>query len=314
MRDYFEGTEKKFELLVAPEMPPLREMGDEYWAELVKSSGAQILSKISSKCCDAYLLSESSLFVFDHRLTMITCGKTSLIDAIFFLLNRFEPKNFLSFQYERKNENFPHEQLTHFYDDIQRLNQKLPGNGYRFGNKDEHHVHIFDMKTPYKADPNDKTLEILMHGIDDKSRKLFCDGDDRTLGEIHHSTMIHQIFPDFKTDEYIFMPNGYSMNAIKDDEYYTFHITPEDEASYVSFETNHKFENSASQTLKRVLEIFNPRSFDIVQFQFEDMPETISGYVVTQSFEKIFDSGFQVQFASYTKKNLTTNEPFQYQF
>ena len=60
---FFEGSEKKLEVVVKPEAGSLRQKDESFWKQLVQASRAQILSKISSESCDAYLLSESSLFV-----------------------------------------------------------------------------------------------------------------------------------------------------------------------------------------------------------------------------------------------------------
>ena len=76
---FFEGTEKKVELVIDSSLPSLRSRGDEYWNRIVRLAGARVLSKIANDSCNAYLLSESSLFVFDHKLVMITCGTTCLI-------------------------------------------------------------------------------------------------------------------------------------------------------------------------------------------------------------------------------------------
>ncbi len=69
---FFEGTEKKVELMVDQSQPSLREMGDEYWKRIARSARAAVLSKISNEHCDAYLLSESSLFAFNYKIVYTT--------------------------------------------------------------------------------------------------------------------------------------------------------------------------------------------------------------------------------------------------
>ena len=78
---FFEGPEKKLEAVVTPDFPPLRSLGDDMWRSVVEAAGAKILSVLRSEHCDAYLLSESSLFVYDDWFAMMTCGQTTLVAA-----------------------------------------------------------------------------------------------------------------------------------------------------------------------------------------------------------------------------------------
>ena len=79
---FFEGPEKKLEAVVTPGFPPLRSLGDDAWHGIVESARAKVLSVLRTEHCDAYLLSESSLFVFDDWFVLITCGQTTLVDAV----------------------------------------------------------------------------------------------------------------------------------------------------------------------------------------------------------------------------------------
>ena len=63
---FFEGSEKKIEVVFQDSLESLRQQPTSTWETLVEKSGAKILSKISNDKMDAYLLSESSLFVYDH--------------------------------------------------------------------------------------------------------------------------------------------------------------------------------------------------------------------------------------------------------
>ena len=78
---FFEGSEKKLEIVVSKDSPDLRSYGREMWEKVVERSRATILSSISNEYIDAYLLSESSLFVSKDRVLMITCGTTTLVHA-----------------------------------------------------------------------------------------------------------------------------------------------------------------------------------------------------------------------------------------
>ena len=86
---FFEGTEKKIELVVRAGSPSLRQRGEAWWRRIVEKADAQILSSLSNASCDAYLLSESSLFVWDTKALIITCGRTRLTEAALVLLDAY---------------------------------------------------------------------------------------------------------------------------------------------------------------------------------------------------------------------------------
>jgi S-adenosylmethionine decarboxylase len=231
---------------------------------------------------------------------MITCGRTQLVAAIELLLETIPEADITFLTYERKNEHFPRSQPTHFYDDARRLNKIIPGRAYIFGDQDMHHIFLYHLDKPYHAEAGDMTLELLLHGIDEEAAKLFCSGEQRSLEHIHQQTGICQIIDGFTVDDFLFEPDGYSLNAINDQEYYTIHVTPQDTGSYVSFETNHgQFENY-SAIIERVLNIFRPNSWDFVLFKSEWARIGIeSEYFRKREVEQRLSCGFDVRFASF---------------
>ena len=52
------------------------------WKEMLDIVNCQVLSTIENRHINSYLLSESSMFVFDYRLTLKTCGTTRLLLAV----------------------------------------------------------------------------------------------------------------------------------------------------------------------------------------------------------------------------------------
>ncbi len=52
------------------------------WEEVLELVQCKVLSSCSSEAMDAYLLSESSMFVSDNRFILKTCGTTTLLYAI----------------------------------------------------------------------------------------------------------------------------------------------------------------------------------------------------------------------------------------
>ncbi|RKU47924.1 spermidine resistance protein [Coniochaeta pulveracea] len=84
----FEGPEKLLEVWFAPSvktLPPgvqengLKAVKPETWESMLDLVNCKVLSIVNSEHVDAYLLSESSMFVFPHKLILKTCGTTTLL-------------------------------------------------------------------------------------------------------------------------------------------------------------------------------------------------------------------------------------------
>ncbi|KAL9622499.1 MAG: hypothetical protein Q9160_003175 [Pyrenula sp. 1 TL-2023] len=84
----FEGPEKLLEVWFSPspqaltncsEPAGLKAVPAEIWKTMLDLVSCKVLSIIESEDVDAYLLSESSMFVFPHKLILKTCGTTTLL-------------------------------------------------------------------------------------------------------------------------------------------------------------------------------------------------------------------------------------------
>jgi S-adenosylmethionine decarboxylase len=307
---FFEGTEKKVELVVDTAHPSLRSLGHEYWSEVAVRAGAQVLSRISNDHCDAFLLSESSLFVYDHKMIMITCGQTRLPEAVLNVLEAVPAEKIRFFIYERKNEVFPHVQPTSFFDDIRILNAVLPGRAFQFGDEDDHHLYLFHLDRPYPDEAQDMTVEVLMYGIDDGAGRVFLPASGTR--SVRESTGVAEIIPGFEIDDYLFEPNGYSLNAIGDDEYWTVHVTPERTSSYASFETNCRIAGDLEAVVGRLLGVFNPRSFDLVLFDRDGtVPFATDSYQLKAHVAQELSCGYKVRFLSFFRPRAGVRRPLE---
>jgi len=296
----FEGPEKKVEVVISSEIPSLRSYKD-LWPKIVDASGAKILSSTSTEFLDAYLLSESSLFVYDHRFVMITCGTTRLVNSTLKFLDTFSIDHINSLIYERKNEIFPHSQPTGFIDDAITLKKHIPGKAFRFGPEDGNHVSIFHMDRYYNPGKDDVTLEILMHGINSEVFNFFS-SDSKSAEEIRKKTLLDSIYPGFHIHDHIFKPSGYSINSIKEKYYYTIHVTPQKIGSYISFETNLLPQQDSISVCQKVLETFKPASFVIVLFQDERFPGLKnSDYSLKNEVCQKLECGYNIQYSHYFK-------------
>lgn len=91
----FEGPEKLLEVWFSPSptsLPAgvketgLKTIASESWVGMLDLVNCKILSVIHSETVDAYLLSESSMFVFPHKIILKTCGTTTLLLGLHRLL------------------------------------------------------------------------------------------------------------------------------------------------------------------------------------------------------------------------------------
>lgn len=91
----------------------LRSASREEWDAVLADARCTVLSVKRSADCDAYLLSESSLFVFARQVLIKTCGTTTLLRAIPRLLRLAARRrlNVAAVAYSRTAFTFPNQQL-----------------------------------------------------------------------------------------------------------------------------------------------------------------------------------------------------------
>lgn len=307
---FLEGSEKKLEIVIEPTDFSLRSLDRKIWDKVVRAAGAEIISSINNDRITAYLLSESSLFVFDHKVVMLTCGKTRLVDSVVEIAHHLRGQNIKSVIYERKNEIFPNFQYSHFFEDVKLLNKLFPGRAYRFGQEDGHHVFLFHTDQPFSPEPEESTLEILMYGLNGPARKTICEkGFDRQL--LLQVTGLDKILPGFKYEDHAIEPCGYSLNAIRENYYYTIHVTPEKLGSYASFETNYPIEDIGS-IKDKLLNIFKPSSYDVILFDQKQriLPEDREFVLQSETVERL-NCGYQVRYLTFYKPARAPRPAFE---
>ncbi|MBS3808754.1 MAG: hypothetical protein KGY38_01190 [Desulfobacterales bacterium] len=308
----FEGPEKKLEMILAEPDADLRSNVDGRWGAVVRASGAEIVSRISSQDMDAYLLSESSLFVWPDRVLMITCGKTTLVKAVPELIRTIRRDRIAFFFYERKNLMYPQAQSSDFEADVDRLAEHFRGKSYRLGPANHDHVHIFYASSAgpetIQEEEEDETLEILMHDLDPSVLRAFIPKSGEKSADIEARTGINRLYPEMVNDSFIFEPYGYSMNRISGQHYATIHVTPEEKGSYASFETN-VAEKDYRQKIEQIMEIFKPGRFTLVFTEAVSdsdpgegkIPKNIAGYRRPEKSLYEFDSGYAVLFSNFIR-------------
>ncbi|BFZ60008.1 spermidine resistance protein [Saitoella coloradoensis] len=256
----FEGPEKLLEVWFAPspeDCPSgkgLKTVARKDWEGMLDLVNCKVLSVIENDEVDAYLLSESSMFVFPHKLILKTCGTTTLLIGLPRLLSLAASAGFTSAQtpwrvfYSRKSFMFPDRQLPphkSWHDEVEYLDKHFEGgSAYHVGRMNGDHWFLY-MTSPgtsaatgnmptrtvgLKEGFEDETLEILMTDLCERRARQFylpdgyssteSESDGHALGTTCSSqTKIDHIYPtseypDARVDSYLFTPCGYSANGV----------------------------------------------------------------------------------------------------
>lgn len=305
---FFEGSEKKFEIVVKD--IDLFQFERKIWEGLVQACNAQILSSIENENLKAFLLSESSLFVWRDRIVMITCGSTVLVNSIcnFIELVSKEKVEFIVFQ--RKNEFDGRKQVTDFTEDTERLNKILNGKSYQIGDLDGHHNFLYHLDTDYKPVDGDNTSELLMYHIEGPAADSLRCG--RMNSEtIRNALQFDKLFPGFEIDDHVFEPCGYSLNGIKGADYVTVHVTPEEGWSYVSLETSVDLRNEHPGLIEEIIGIMNPKSFDLVTFDMRAKLNLGDTYKKLDHVTQNIGNSYLVEFYHFHKEINGTRAAYQ---
>ena len=306
---FFEGSEKKAEIIIdATQISLIADLEENFWQALVQCCNAKILSTIENKDCKAFLLSESSLFVWHDRLLIITCGNTRLVHSVEYFIQQVGMSKIQQITYQRKNEYFAHAQLSSFGDDIALLGQYVKGQSFRFGELDGHHNYIFNQDTHFKLHQKDKSYELIAYQICQKaSDKLTTLG--LAANEIREFLQLDRLLAGYILDDFVFEPFGYSINAIKGMHYLTIHITPQASSSYVSIQANINLIALAPDFLR----ILAPKSIDLLSVNETDFSELTRQYLpqeyISKSlFQQHLSNNDLVSFANYILPQTVFNQ------
>jgi len=86
----FEGPEKRLEINVRPNADPSKNlrtlMTRHFWDECMSRLDGRILDHMPTEHWDSYIITESSLFVSRTKVIVLTCGTTTLLQCVDFLL------------------------------------------------------------------------------------------------------------------------------------------------------------------------------------------------------------------------------------
>lgn len=313
--EHFEGPEKNLEIdfLVDSVHFPLgcRHLTRCELDQICAAAKCLILSQTSNEALDSYVLSESSCFVYPHKMILKTCGTTTLLKCLP-LLQTLTRKYNLQLEwlsYSRKNFSLPNEQLemhTSFQAEVAYLQQTLDtpafGSAHVIGPVTSDHwlMYVYDACDKPMEDSRDRTLHVLMQDLAPSVAQLFFHQHDAPQMTALSGITALVDAPSSQLDAVAFQPCGYSMNAIDDDgSYQTIHITPESHCSYASWETN-ATPASYQKLLQLVISIFQPQRFTLTLFADRAALEDVTHDIFADKLVTVDTSAYKRTCANQT--------------
>mmetsp|Transcript_55640 Transcript_55640/g.153032 ORF Transcript_55640/g.153032 Transcript_55640/m.153032 type:complete len:415 (+) Transcript_55640:145-1389(+) len=258
--EVFEGPEKKLEVFFTTGANPdgFRTFDQATWSELLVAASCSILHRQSNQHFDAYLLSESSLFVYPSRVILKTCGTTGLLLVLPKLLElaksldvAVEHVHYGHYRYKfPQMQAFPHasfdQEATYLSSTFGSVERRVlgPSDGRCWYALCSTQALPPCPSPPASPRDGDDLFEIAMEGLPAAVCAQFVGAshaplEGRALAERMTAVSgIGALLPGVVIDDWAFEPCGYSMNGLRGGFYYTIHITPEEGFSYASFETN----------------------------------------------------------------------------
>ncbi|KAL3727432.1 S-adenosylmethionine decarboxylase proenzyme 4 [Eucalyptus grandis] len=291
----FEGFEKRLELHFSGDEPAavrmgLRRIDFESLERVLHEVQCTVVSAVGNAHLDAYVLSESSLFVYPTKIVIKTCGTTQLLKSVRPLVAHARDLGLTLClcRYTRGSfifplaQPFPH---TSFPEEVAYLEGCLPTNVcsrkasiMRSHMAASHSWHVFtacdpDLVTDKGPAPEDfYTVEMCMTELDrGRAQKFFMRPGDGKTGdsagkEMTALTGIGEINPGALICDFAFDPCGYSMNGIDGDRYSTIHVTPEEGFSYASYEcvgSVYDDGDDIARMLRKVAWVFRPGAMSV---------------------------------------------------
>ncbi|CAL8465714.1 g5250 [Coccomyxa elongata] len=325
----FEGSEKRlvagFSFGAASPVEGLRALSRGQLDALLCQAACCIVSCRSNEDFDAYVLSESSLFVYPERLVLKTCGTTALLAAVPMLLELAASLDMrpLRFKYSRASFLFPMNQpapYQAFEDEVAFLETYVGslgggGNAYVLGDALHGlrwHVYVAAEHRLPNARQNaaaDHSIEVCMTSLCPAKAAQFA----RSCGFIsaRHTTIdtgIADLLPAADIDEYVFEPCGYSMNGLQGGAFSTIHVTPEAACSYASVELTGCAHEDVAAFVAKSAEIFRPGKMTVAVTAAAGTPPAgvfAAGYTVAGTSAQIFPCGSSVVVYSLQASGVT---------
>ena len=309
----YEGPEKTLEVSFVPdEGHGLHAVRQAQWETVLEHARCRILSESRSAAVVAFVLSESSLFVYPWKLFLKTCGTTTLLAC---LPSLFEITTALGMRldwlrFSRKNFTFPSDQTyphTSFPEEIafcmdKVVRDSMSGLAQVLGDADNWNVLMVSSPELMRAPPDEAVLNVMMYDMAPDVLAIFAPrpGEDerQAAARAIDEARLTAVLPGHAFDAWMFRPCGFSLNALCGDAFATIHVTPEPAFSYASFETNARFGDALLHNLTRV---FKPTRLTVTVFAgCEPLCAALPGYRLLNQHSTLFQNNIRASLANFS--------------
>lgn len=278
----FEGMEKRIEVeftCATFENSNLRSIPQASLQEMLDLAECTIVSHRTNGYFDAYVLSESSLFVYANRMVLKTCGTTKLLNSCGRMIQLAEGVGYVPCHVKYTRGNFlfpsaqphPHTSFSQEIDVLRRHFGQLAASGSAYVLGDalkgfQWHVFVAGVCDGTSGRVPKCTIEVCMTGLHPESmayffrNEKFVDAKSTTK-----ESGIAELLPNAEIDDYVFEPCGYSMNGLEGKGSSTIHITPEDQFSYTSVEVSgyDPADIDPSKFVDQICNVFRPTRISV---------------------------------------------------
>jgi hypothetical protein len=251
----FDAAEKLLEIELCDGAPSLRALGGAAWSEIVVASGGAILESRAGRLVDAHVLSESSLFVRDRSMSLLTCGRTDLGRGFEALVERIGLDVIEAVRLSRERDRYPSAARSTFEDDVAAITRVREGTTLE-SICDGAVLRTFEASSLHSA------LDFRVFGAGlgtGPSRILrsergaiapllarFADTFAAEFSQVHH-----------------FEPSGCSMNLVRGGDAACVHVSPEATADVASIETSSADVGVRLALLEEFERVFQPARISV---------------------------------------------------
>jgi S-adenosylmethionine decarboxylase len=269
----FEAVEKKAEIILATKtVCLLNDIEHNFWYQMVSACQASIVSTINTTQCKAFILSESSLFIWKNRLMILTCGTSPLINAVEFFMQQFKQLP-LHIIYQRQQELSTAVQVTSFDQDVIRLNQYINGQCiYLYTGNFAKQQLYWGVRQPYNTKTEKLIAVVPEANFEWCGYQLSTEVCNQLMDPLITSDAVRRLLEiaewlenqetKWIIDDYSFSPYGYSLNVINQQQFITLHLTPEQPYSYISVCSN----SDISSLISSLINVLQPKISRFIQF------------------------------------------------